>query len=49
MDGLLVRGKNKNSSEVLQKVAKDAKINNNKESGDNEQGLEMQTNGEFPL
>lgn len=46
MDGLLERGKNKNSSEVLQKVAKDAKINNNKESGDNEQGVRLRDGSE---
>ncbi len=46
MDGLLERGKNKNSPEVLQKVAKDAKINNNKESEDNEQGVHLREGGE---
>lgn len=46
MDGLLERGENKNSSEILQKVAKDAKINNNKESGDNEQGVRLRDGSE---
>jgi len=46
VDGLMERGRNKNSSEVLQKGKKDAKINNNKESEENEQGIRLRDGGE---